>query len=63
MYFKLNPNFEMYRKRRNRKADIVPIPKLKLPEIRAHTDKPKAPEACRESQGIIKEWGDLFCAV
>ena len=29
----LNPNFEAHRKRRSRKADTVPMPKLKLPEV------------------------------
>lgn len=41
----LNPNFEAHRKRRNRKADTVPMPKLKLPEIQTHTDETKASEA------------------
>ena len=43
----LNPNFEAHRKRRNRKADTVPMPKLKLPEIQTHSDEPKAPEVSK----------------
>ena len=40
----LNPNFEAHRKRRNRKADTVPMPKLKLPEVQTHTDEHEAPK-------------------
>ena len=43
----LNPNFEAHRKRRNRKADTAPMPKLKLPEVQTYTDEAKALEVSK----------------
>ena len=57
----LNPNFEMHKKRRSKKTENAPMPKLKLPEIQKNQAK-KTPEVTQPqikkkrqvSTGIIR---------
>ena len=40
----LNPNFEMHRKRRSRRAETIPIPKLKIPEVQSSREGKETPQ-------------------